>query len=616
MVKASVKRTVGDLLLAVVPNGVRDFSKLEQSLDEVRYVVLMGDGVPRMSQGRCGVVGSPYYNHMIQGGRVVEEEFEHMFSEELCTRIVMFESHAEKLEWRVRLYGWCKTKVPSSQQPLFVSSLKDFITTRSEPCFTDVHGRMLRCASMYRGSKGAKTVETYAKMFDTALDVANAKLQNAGGNSLADVIKAMPDSPKTEAQRKANEKLYNAALKERFNPIKVVEAVSKKGKGKSRKNLFVEDKAEESSQRRMRREEKSTVKAAVIEDGGEILDDVADEDFQISHPTRKRSRKSTQVLNDVEWEDGKESQVSPENVKVPRKVGVSPVGIVKGGVSKIPYPVLDPKQVLDLSSSYTLEIVTRQYDKLVSNWKKVFSNNKKFGDVLLAENPANILLSLSWDGPEDMLKFVVQEIGSGSDVYELYLGMSNLASNINRDVTKILSNYVSTGGKVVDFGMEKYVVVQKRLIKFISGVNRILSMTAPPWKYELDLVSITRDAKRVVYSLGSLQSGRLEHKVQMYKMLYKVGVISKMPLGGECFVSFPSNDMDDATRACVEGITHSHEHSHYWCSGNMHDMDRYLRVVDSEYEAVSKEFGEVDLCPLKLKIFLGLVDPVVVAGNV
>jgi hypothetical protein len=609
MVKASLKKSVGDLLLGVVPNGLRDFSKLEQSLDHVRFVVLLGDGVPRMSQGRCAVFGSPYYNHMLQNGREVEDEFQHMFSEDMSAHVVMFKNHKDRLEWKVRLYGWCLTKVPSSQQPLYATGLKDFITTPFEPCFTDVSGRMLRCASMYRGSKASKTIETYKEMFDTALDVANARMQNAGGSGLAQVLKAMPSPPATEAEMRANEKLFGAVLKERFNPTKVGDGVPKKGRGKSMKNLLVDDKANESSRRRVKREERSTAKAAMIVDGGEILDDDADSDFKIPAPTRKRSRKLTQVLDDGDLKDVNASEVSPTKGKAVRKDGNNAMASGSGEVSKLPYPILDPKHVLDLSESYPFEVVARQYDKLVTNWKKVFTNSKKFGDVLLAENPANILLSLTWEGPEDMLNFLVQEIGSGSNVYELYLGMSELANNIFRDVTKILNDYVTAGAKAIDYRMEKYLVVQRTLTAFIQGVTGILSVTAPPWTYELDLVSITRDAKRVVYSLGSLQSGQLKDKVQMYKMLYKVAVVSKRPLGGECYVVFPRNDMDDATRACVERITHSYEHSHYWCSGNMHDMERYLRVVESEYRAVSKEYGEVDLCPGKLKVFLGLVDP-------
>jgi hypothetical protein len=683
MVKANKEKLYDDVLFAVVPNGTRDFSKLEQSLDRVRYVVRMGDGVARMTQLRCAVYDSPFYNYMIEHGRVVEDEFDHTFSEGMSTSVVVFQvakdkEKAVKLEWHVRLYGWCTKKQPSSQKPLYVTDLKDYITTRFEPCFTDPFGKMLRCATLYRGSKDQKTIDTYVKMFDTALDVANARLENVGGSGVANVLKAMPSPPTNEAERKANEKLFGAALKERFTTKKVEVVVPKTGKGRAKKDVLVEDKAIESSKRRLKREERSSSKSAVRLAKSGNLDDVdEDEEFTVPRMSRKRGRKPLQLIDDVDLVDANEVEVPICRGKAPRKDGergrkplqvdddvellhvdevevpicrgkaarkdgvhaigggVGPVvdkradlqevgrgsgmvaerepilkdvGSASGAARKIPYPSIQADTVLDLSESYPFEVLTRQYDKLVTNWKKVFTDRKKFGDQLLAENPANILLSLSWNGPEDMLQFLVQELGTGSDMYELYIGMSELANDLFKDVNLMLLKYTSAGAKVVDYRMERYVVVQKRLSVFITGVARILSLTTPPWTYELDMVSVTQDAKRVVYSLGSLASGKLGDKVQMYKMLHKVAVISKMPCGGEFYVRFPANDMDDATRACVEGISRTYEHGHYWCSGNMQDMERYLRVIDSTYHRVAQEFGEEKLCPGKLKAFLGLID--------
>jgi hypothetical protein len=619
MVKASLKKSVGDLLLAVVPNGLRDFSKLEDSLQRVRYVVRLGDGVQRMSQGRCAVTHSPYYNAVIHQGGKVEHEFDHVFSDEMSTSIVMFEALEEKLPWKVRLYGWCRTKEPSSQKALNATDLKDFITTPFEPCFTDVYGKMLRCASFYRGKKESKTIEKYVTMFDTAKDIATARMQNAGGSSIANVVKAMPNPPTTLAEAKSNEKVFGSMLKERFQNSKVHDVAPTKGKEKTvgKKNLFVEDKAKESSQRRMKREERSSSKVAKGLDRGNGLDDTDDPDFQVP---RKRSRKARKVLDDCESDDEDVVEVVVPKVKTPRKACASEIvgsaskqGKNVGGTevvvdtgTLVPYPHIEKDKVLSLSAKYPLEVVARQYDNLLSNWQKLFTEQKKFGDIVLAQNPANILLSLSWNGPDDMLKFFVQQVGSGSDVYELYMGLSELANNLLRDVNELLVNYT---GQPFILSMEHNLIVKKYLAAFIKGVGVILEVTVPPWKYELDLLSITRDAKRVVYSLGTLQSGTLANKVGMYKTLYKVAFLSKRASGGECYVYFPANGMDDATRACVERISHSYEHCHYWCCGNVRDMERYLRVVESEYQSVSAEFGEVDIGAIQLKRFLGLMDP-------
>jgi hypothetical protein len=582
MTQACLQGDGDDLLMAVVPNKSTAFATMKDGLQKVKYAVWMSDGVPRMSKGRIAVKDSSYYEAMLVAGREVDEEFEHEFCNGVKVTIVIFKIVTDRFDWKVKVMGWCRTKVASSQKPLHVSDLKEYSRT-SEPCFTDIFGNLLACATMYK-SKGKELKALFKSFFDKVNGVAHARLENAGGEGIQNMIDAVPAFPSDLPTRLAQEKEFAALVDARYNPKK------EQDKGKRLRSRvavgeesLVDDKAHKSSRKRVTKEEARSGKDAMAAKEGEIVDIPDDDEGDFIPPKR---------------------QVKPPKVKASVIPAAESIAKEEEG-DAVRFIALKAGRILEVANSFPLEVVDRQYNKVVQMWDDIFRNEKRLGDAILAKNPANFMASLSWEEPEDLLAFVVLRLGKKPDMYELYLGLSELASDMYREVKKVL---IGTRGTVGEYVHEHWKALDKRLECFLDGVATILEETLPPWKFELNSEACHMDAKRAVYALAALQSGVLGAKIQMYRSLYRVAFTSKTQAGGKCIVDFPSREMDDATRVCVETFSHAQEHVHYWCNANAADTARYLHILDVHYQRVYKEFGDFELPAGKVKVFLGMID--------
>jgi hypothetical protein len=584
MTKACLGGDMDDLLMAVVPNKSTVFSSMKGGLEKVKYVVWMSDGVPRMSRGRIAVKDSSYYEAMLLAGREVDEEFEHEFCEGVKVTIVIFKHVTERFDWKVKVMGWCRTKVASSQKPLLVSDLKDYARV-SEPCFTDIFGNLLACATMYKTK--SKDLKVLFKSFFCKVDgVAHARLENAGGGGLQSMLDAVPACPGDLPSVIAQEKEFSAVVDARYKQKKEQDKGKRlRSKGLVGEECLVEDKAHKSSRKRVNKEEAGSGKAAVALEKGEVVDIVDDENGDDNFMPGKRHGKSPKV---------KGGMVPDEECVVKEDDG-----------DVVRFKPLKAGKILEVVSSFPLEVVKRQYNKVVEMWDGIFRNEKKLGDAILAKNPANFMASLTWEEPGDLLAFVVIRLGKQPDMYELYLGLSELASDMYREVKKVL---IGTRATVGEYVHEHWKALDQRLECFLDGVATILEETLPPWKFELNSEACHMDAKRAVYALAALQSGVLGAKIQMYRSLYRVAFLSKTQAGGRCSVEFPSREMDDATRVCVETFSKAQEHVHYWCNANAADTARFLHILDVHYQRVYKEFGDFELPAGKVKLFLGMLD--------